>query len=249
MTPFMRFKRFAQLCCAALIGIGPIDAYAQNRCSIELILALDVSGSVDWKEYRLQRVGIASAFRDPELIELVSYLPGGIQIALTQWSGEFDQRVVLNWQSVKDKRTAFDFAEKVDDITRYENSGMTAIGNALIHANKLLRRNPKPCYKRVIDISSDGFSNRGNDPKSVSTILEAKDITINALVILDEDLSLLTYFEKNVVKGHGSFVQAAYGYDDYARAIKEKLLRELSPSLSHYEFIIKNNRKIARSDY
>ncbi|KAB7616038.1 DUF1194 domain-containing protein [Amylibacter sp. SFDW26] len=231
----MNAQLFIQMCCAALLGFGPTQAIAQDRCSVELILALDVSGSVDWKEYRLQRVGVASAFRDPEVTELISFLPGGIQVAITQWAGPQDQRVVLNWHSIQNKQSSFAFADKIEDTTRYTSGPMTAIGNALIHANRLLQRNPKPCLKSVIDVSADGHNNQGNEPADVAAILEAKGVTINALVVVGEDLTLLRYFEKNVIRGHGAFVQPTYGYKDYARAIKEKLLRELSPSLSYID--------------
>ncbi len=131
--------------------------------------------------------------------------------------------------------------------TRFNSGPMTAIGNALIHADRVLQSNPKPCFKSVIDVSADGHNNRGNEPSDVATILAAKGVTINALVVLGDDLTLLKYFENNVIRGHGAFIQPTYGYKDYARAIKEKLLRELSPSLSRRDLPTYNRRITAKS--
>jgi len=230
----MNIAQLLRLGCIALFGILAQPVNAQDRCAVALVLALDVSGSVDWKEYRLQTVGVASAFRDPEVVDLITHLHGGIQVALTQWAGPKDQRVVLNWHHLQDAQSTSDFADKVDTITRYNNSPMTAIGNALLHANRLLENIPTPCFKTVIDISADGQNNEGNNPSIVADLLAVKGVTINALVVVDEDLSLLRYFETQVIRGQGTFVQPTYGYTDYARAIKEKLLRELSPSVSHH---------------
>ena len=220
---------------AASCFIGPMPAKSQSYCSAALLLALDVSGSVDWKEYHLQRKGIADAFRDDELIRLIEFLPGGISVAVTQWSGTGHQEQVVNWREIKTKSDAVKFAASVQAITRNGWGPMTATGNALLHADALLRRNPYKCVKNVIDLSSDGRTNRGVPEKIVSQQLATKGHTINVLAIMENDHSLLNYFAKSVIGGPGSFVETARGYADYARAMKRKLLRELSPNVAEAE--------------
>ncbi len=175
----MKTKYIFNICFVALFGLNPINVNAQEQCAVELVLALDVSGSVDWKEYRLQRVGIASAFRDSEVTELISHLPGGIQVAITQWSGPHDQRTVLNWHSIQNEKSSLTFADKIEETSRYASGAMTAIGNALDHASKLLKVNPKICFKSIIDVSADGYNNNGNEPNDVAAVLESKGVTLN----------------------------------------------------------------------
>ena len=224
---FLGATLLATSCC-----ISSIPSKSQPICSAALLLALDVSGSVDWKEYHLQRKGIADAFRDDELIKLIEFLPGGISVAVTQWSGTGHQERVVNWQQIKTKSDAEKFAASVQAITRNGWGPMTATGNALLHADALLKSNPYPCVKNVIDLSSDGRTNRGVPEKLVSQQLTTKGHTINVLAIVENDHSLLRYFATSVIGGPGSFVETARGYSDYARAMKRKLLRELSPNVA-----------------
>jgi Ca-activated chloride channel family protein len=211
----------------------PATVSANTTCSVELILALDVSGSVDWKEFRLQRKGISDAFRDPEIIELIEFLPGGISVMMTHWSGTYQQRVSVSWHDIRTASESNKFAQKVEESKRILLGAMTAIGKALLHVDQHIPQNPTKCHRTVIDVSSDGRNNRGPNPFEIANGLADKGTTINALVIigLDEhkDETLIPYFKKNVVRGVGSFVQTTDSYRDYAQAIKHKILRELSP--------------------
>ena len=240
-------RKFSKLFAAIIIScLSPIATMANSTCSVELVLALDVSGSVDWKEFRLQRKGIADAFRDPEIVELIEFLPGGISVMVTHWSGTYEQRVSVGWHDISTASEADVFAEKVGDSRRVLIGAMTAIGKALLHVDQHIPQNPTKCYRTVIDVSSDGRNNRGPDPFEIANGLADKGTTINALVIIGlnehKDETLIPYFQKNVVRGIGSFVQTTDSYRDYAKAIKQKILRELAPTTAKTH----DNLKIAQ---
>jgi Ca-activated chloride channel family protein len=210
----------------------PTWSIAKTQCSIALVLAQDVSGSVDSSEYHLQKNGLAKAFRDPEVIELIELLPGGIYVALTQWSGQHDQRLIIDWTHILNASDANSFAKQLDNDKRVRSRSLTAIGQALLQADHLLRSKMSLCNRKVIDVSSDGRNNAGPDASMVADALALKGIVINALVIVGKDSSLIKYFQQEIIRGPGSFVQPAIGYRDYANAIKQKLLRELTPALA-----------------
>ena len=211
-----------------VLAISP--ARAQAPCSIALVLALDISGSVDWKEYRLQRKGLAEAFRHDSLIDVIEYLPGGIAVAISQWSGTYHQQRTIGWHRITNRADALRFAAEIDTITRGRVGALTATGNALLHAELLFRSNPYTCEKKVIDISSDGRSNQGLSAKRVSDEIERNGTTINVLAILEDDEGLIPYFAENIIAGPAAFVQSANDYEDYHEAMRRKLLRELSPN-------------------
>lgn len=238
--------RLAKLLSVLTLVVWSQSATAQTKCSVQIVLALDVSGSVDWTEFRLQKNGVANAFRDPEIIELISLLPGGISVTITHWSGESSQRVAIPWTNIRNAADGFEFANKIESDKRVRIGSLTAIGQALIHADQRLSANPNPCNRSVIDLSSDGRSNRGTNPTLVSEMLAAKNITINALVIVNKDRKLVPYFQKDIIRGIGSFVQSAEGYEDYAQAIKQKLLRELLPTTAEKLPRHPTHKKIAR---
>jgi Ca-activated chloride channel homolog len=210
----------------------PTSSIAKPQCSIALVLAQDVSGSVDSTEFHLQKNGLANAFRDPEVIDLIELLPGGVYVAVTQWSGQRDQRLAIDWTHILNASDAQGFAEQIDNDRRVRARSLTAIGQALLQADHLLRSKMSLCKRKVIDVSSDGRNNAGPDASMVADALALKGIIINALVIVGKDSSLITYFQQNIIRGPEAFVQPAIGYRDYAKAIKQKLLRELTPALA-----------------
>jgi Ca-activated chloride channel family protein len=234
---------------ATIFFLSPIPLYAQAQCSVEIVLALDVSGSVDLKEFTLQKQGVSDAFRDTEVQELIAFLPGGITAAITHWSGQGNQEVIVKLQNIRNPSEANAFAQELLDYTRVRSGALTAIGSALLHADNLLNSSPTPCRRRVIDISSDGRNNRGPDPSLIAENLAENGATINALVISNADGTLLPYFEKNIIRGAGAFAQSAKGYSDYARAIKEKLLRELAPAVSKFDYPSQHDARIAQNEW
>lgn len=209
---------------------GPVQAQSA-RCNIGLILAIDVSGSVSWKEFRLQTNGTADAFEDPEVQQLLSYYQGGVMVSLMQWSGAGYQQVFVDWTVIRSNRDAIGFARRVRDIGRGPPS-MTATGSALLFGQSHFERAPMVCDRYVIDVSTDGLSNRGPDLYQTADHVAALGTTINALVIYGESPSLEQYFRVNLIRGPGAFTEAIATYAEYPDAIKRKLLRELQPTIS-----------------
>ena len=217
------------LLAAVLILNGPNMARA---CGLELVLAMDVSRSVINDEFDLQVGGLANALRDPEIIEAIGWIPGGVMATVTQWSGPQKQHQSVGWRHLTNPSSVVSFAKEIDFIRRQFFASYTAIGDALWHANTLSASNPKTCKRRVIDVSGDGASNRGREPARVADALAANGVTINAVVIRGARPDPAQYYLDNVVRGPGAFIEIAETFHDYARAIHQKLLRELTPALA-----------------
>lgn len=196
-------------------------------CALELILAIDVSGSVDIDEHALQQNGTATAFEDPSVIDAISRLPGGMLVTMTQWSGISRQRQVTGWAHLTDETTTRAFAAEVRQTPRLWHNFSTAIGEALDHARALSADAPIACTRKVIDISGDGVSNEGVSPLEASRRLTALGYTINGLVIRGAEPDPLVHYQELVIGGPGAFIEIARDFSDYPRAIKTKLLREI----------------------
>lgn len=220
---------------AILLAAGLVAAAAPARsadCGLELVLAMDVSRSVVNSEFDLQMGGLALAFRDPEVIEAIRWIQGGVMATVTQWSGPEAQTQPIPWRHLTDADTAFAFAAAIDSQERAFFASYTAIGDALLHAGSLSASNPLHCKRRVIDVSGDGASNRGQPVLPMAEALAATGVTVNGLVILGAWPDPAEYYLKNVVRGNGAFLETAANFSDYAEAIKRKLLRELLPQVA-----------------
>ena len=209
-----------------LLAGGPAQA-----CGLELVLAMDVSRSVVNAEYELQMGGLADAFRDAEIAEAIRWIPGGAMVTVTQWSGPSNQKQTIGWRHLTTEAEAAAFADEIDAMPRQFFAAYTAVGEALWHAGKLSTTNPNACTRRVIDISGDGASNRGREPRRIADKLAASGVTVNGLAIKGAQPDPEVYYAAEVIAGPGAFLEVAQGFEDYADAIRRKLLRELSPSL------------------
>jgi Ca-activated chloride channel family protein len=214
------------------LALGLAIPAPASACGVELVLAMDVSRSVINDEYDLQMGGLANALRSKEVVEAIGWIPGGVMATVTQWSGELDQAQTIGWRHLTDPSSVLSFAKEVDFNRRQFFQSYTAIGEALWHANTLSASNPKKCRRRVIDVSGDGSSNRGREPAAIADALAANGVTINALVIRGARPDPAEYYLENVVRGPGAFIEIARTFHDYARAIQQKLLRELTPALA-----------------
>ncbi|MEM1346625.1 MAG: DUF1194 domain-containing protein [Pseudomonadota bacterium] len=209
----------------ALALAAPLPAAA---CAVELVLALDVSRSVDSREYRFQIEGLAEALRDEAVVQAITTLPEGVMATVTQWSGPLSQDQSVGWHHLTQAAAVADFADEVQAMERRYYASYTAIGEALAHAGAVARTNPRVCARRVIDVSGDGVNNRGRPPGPLADALVDEGFTINALVIRwGQRRDRAAYFRRHVARGPGSFVEIADGFEDYERAMKRKLLREL----------------------
>jgi Protein of unknown function (DUF1194) len=194
---------------------------------LELVLAIDSSGSVDFQEFELQARGIAHAFRDPEVIEAIEgAAPNGIAVSLVQWSGRRQHLVTIDWTLITDATSAEALATRVDAMGRVL-IGETAIADALRFAHEQLGSGPFQGARQIIDLSGDGATNAGGDPDPFRDAAALAGITINGLAILNENPRLDRYYAEHVIGGPAAFIMAAKDYDDFAHAIRLKLLREI----------------------
>ena len=206
------------------ISLAPTAALA---CAVELILAVDVSGSIDEYEFTLQMEGTAAAFEHPSMINAVQAQDGGIQIILTQWSGRTRQRVVTDWHLITDAESMSAFATAIRRGGRNWRNYSTAIGEALEHAKRVGSTVPQECDRKVVDVSGDGVSNEGRSPRDMSNELAALGYTVNGLVIRGDTPDPVKFYRRNVLAGPRSFLEIAEGFEDYPNAILRKLLREI----------------------
>ncbi len=223
---------FVALLASYLIVAGPAPpaALAQSPVSLELALAVDISASIDDQEFRLIMRGMANAFRDPEIIELIS-LRKGVAVTLFQWSSAADPASVISWQLLRDRSSILAFAERIETAVRSRNDGLTAMGEAVNFALDLMQSNGFAGSQRKIDISGDGKSNAGHPMIEARQRASALGITINGLPIVSgSDLrkaGLAKYYREKVILGPGAFVEIADDFEDFERAFRNKLRREL----------------------
>lgn len=225
--------RVAWALVAGLLGtFGAASAGA--ACRLALVLALDVSGSVDQREYRLQLDGIAAALETPDLRAAVLAMPGApVRLHVFEWSAASHHRTLVPWVALTSGDNLDRIAQTLRRTTRTPAPDGTALGAAL--AEGVARLTTQRCWRGVLDISSDGKNNQGPQPQGPRD--RAAPFTINALAIGadaragDERQAgiseLSAYFNAHVITGPDAFVQVALGYDDYRRAMTAKLLREI----------------------
>lgn len=214
-------------------------ASAAADCRQALALGLDVSGSVDALEYRLQLDGLANALLHPEVREALLVMPSApVSLAVYEWSGPNDQRLTLDWTVVSDAAALDAVADRLRRAARGPGELSTALGSALTFGGALLRQQAH-CGKRTLDISGDGQSNTGPHPRDSHGALP-DGTTVNALVILLPELAgpaadtpgpLDGYFRAYVIDGPDAFVETALGFADFEAAMVRKLKRELQGQL------------------
>ncbi|MBO0335303.1 DUF1194 domain-containing protein [Sneathiella sp. CAU 1612] len=203
------------------------DAVA-DEVDMQLVLAIDVSSSVNYDEYNLQMRGFANAFRDDLVIEAIAAGPRGmISIAATHWAGLGEQKMIVDWRTIATPEDAHEFAKQLDNVPRTFPYGGTAIAGALDHAFSLFSRDRNISIRKVIDISGDGVVSIGRPPETTRDRIVASGVIINGLPILNDEPELDRYYRERVIGGIGAFTEPATGYEDFARAIAIKLAREI----------------------
>jgi Ca-activated chloride channel homolog len=209
------------------LGVALAAPVPAAGCALELILAVDVSGSIDDREFALQMEGMASAFEDPALIDAVQVQEGGVLVTLTQWSGASRQRQVTGWHELDGAASMATFAQAIRESGRDWRNYSTAIGEALHHALRVGGTVPLRCRRRVVDVSGDGVNNEGRAPRAVADALAAMGYTVNGLVIRGDTPDPVKHYETNVLAGPRAFLEIAADFNDYPEAIRRKLLREV----------------------
>jgi Ca-activated chloride channel family protein len=213
--------------------LTPLLAAPAAACGLALVLAVDVSGSVDTREYRIQMDGLAAALRDEIVADaLVSQQA---QITLIQWTGSSRQRQTIPWRAMTSLSDVLDLADAIqNDLRRWRNFS-TAIGEAVALSVKSFDA-VLSCERRVIDVSGDGVSNEGEPPENLRGLLTDRKVTVNALAIETDSTDLTGYFFEHLIHGEGAFVITANGFEDYPAQIRRKLQRETTKQLSLLKF-------------
>ena len=223
------------LALAALLWPAGVQAQERTRVALELVLAVDVSTSVNADEFDLQRIGLFRAFRDPAVLASIrSQGEAGIAVTVIQWAGKGRQRVAVDWQRLNDEATTLRFARRIGAMRRM-TGGFTDIAGAVRFATASLLGNAFEGERMVIDVSGDGVADQGSPPAARDAAL-AQGIVINGLAIMPQDYdlgaladeALFAHYRDDVTGGPGSFVIVAASFDDFPRAIREKLIREIS---------------------
>ncbi len=237
----------------AAVALPHIEgAQAQAPVSIELVIAVDTSMSIDGFEYGLLMKGMASAFRTPEIVNLIGQ-HDGVAVALFQWSSEVNEQYMIPWHLLKNPASVSAFAAKVETAERDPNRVFTGIGGAIDFGVRLIAENAFEGRQLKIDVSGDGRNNIGVPPSIPRQAANALGIVINGLPILTHIVDrwvitdppfrlpahtntdyydLESYYREKVIQGPGAFVEIANDYDDFARAFLRKLRRELTPLVS-----------------
>ncbi|GGL59246.1 DUF1194 domain-containing protein [Wenxinia marina] len=206
---------------ALLALLGPASARA---CETALLLAIDVSQSVDEAEFRLQVDGMADAMRDPEVAEAL--VQGEVALAVMQWSGAERQEMSIPWTRIASHSDVERLSDAARAIPRAFVMSDTAPGDALAFA--LGQFGPvADCERRVIDVSGDGTPNAGRDVRHARIDAQRAGVTINAIAIESLGLAITNFYERAVITADG-FVMTARGHRDYPMAIRRKILREVS---------------------
>jgi hypothetical protein len=219
---------------------GAPGATAGEDVDLELVLAADVSRSIDDEEFRLQRQGYAAALTDRRVLMAIrANHIGKIALCVFEWSGEYAQRMLVDWTVVADEESAAYVAGRLLEAPR-PFAERTAIGAALEFAMAQFARSGHKGQRRTIDVSGDGTNTNGIEPASVRDRAVAAGIAINGLVILSPEPmtwnphhthppgGLPAYYMKNVTGGPGSFVLVVEDHKSFVQALTSKLIREIA---------------------
>jgi len=203
---------------------------------LQLVMAVDVSRSIDDEEAKLQRQGYIDAFNDKNVIDAIM---GGqhhrIAVAYIEWAGSAYQQTIIDWTLIDSPQAAHNFASKLAEASRSAEM-WTSISAGLLYSLAKFENNGFESKRRVIDVSGDGRNNSGPDMASAREAVLAKGVVINGLPVVNDrpnfgrpaERDLDVYYEQNVIGGPGSFMIVAKDFGDFTRAVRAKLIREIS---------------------
>ena len=222
---------------ALLVSFAPAARAAEIPVDLELVLAVDVSGSIDWEEASLQRRGYVEAIRSDEVIAAIRSGPHGrISLAYVEWAGAYLQKTIIDWTLIDGNSSARAFTALLSEAP-IETGPWTSISGAIRYAVPMFADNGYQGTRRVIDISGDGPNNAGTPVEDARRIAVETGITINGLPIVNERpgpggirniRDLDRYYAECVIGGPGAFMVVAKNFEDFARAVKRKLVFEIA---------------------
>ena len=224
---------------AALLLAAPL-ARATERVDLLLVLAADVSRSVDQVKFKLQRDGYIAALSDKRVLDAIgSGRHQRIAVCFVEWSGVGAQKLLIDWIVIDGPDSARKFGDSLLELPR-SFAERTSISGAIDFALNLLDQAPYQAERRTIDVSGDGTNNSGRDVALARDGAVAKGVTINGLVILsgrpmawnpehtNPPGGLEKYYRDNVVGGPGAFVIVAEDFNSFGQAIVKKLIAEIA---------------------
>jgi hypothetical protein len=210
------------------VGLGP-QARAQTNVDLQLVLAVDASGSVNDARFELQKQGYAAAFRNPQVIKAI--MSGGeqaIAVTMMQWTGPFMHVQVVPWMLLRDAASAKAFGDAIARSQRELFGGGTSISGAIDQSMLLLSNSPYASQRRTIDISGDGANTSGRSIVNARDEAVKNGVSINGLPILSLEPLLDTYYFNYVIGGPGAFMIPAANYENFADAVVKKLILEIA---------------------
>lgn len=210
-----------------VLALGLLAPPAGAECRLALALAVDVSRSVSIADFRIQTEGLVDALRDPRIRQALLVPPGEVALAVFHWSGDSHQDLVQPWIVIGSAAELEAVIASVQATRRPEVAEATALGWALVYARDLFDEAPA-CTARVLDVAGDGQNNVGISAASAYRRADYAGITVNGLAIGEHEGDLEAYYRAEVIRGPGAFVEFAPKQEDYPRAIRRKLLRELT---------------------
>jgi hypothetical protein len=223
------------------LTIAPLKPLiAAEQVDLLLVLAADVSRSVDAKKFQLQREGYAAALSDPRVLNAIkSGAHGRIAVSLVEWSGMGSQKIVIDWTLIDGQKAAQQFGDRLLETQR-SFADRTSISGGIDFALAQFPRAPFDATRRTIDVSGDGTNNSGRDVREARDEALSRGVTINGLVILSEHPlpwnpehtnppgGLAKYYRDNVMGGPGAFVMEARDFNSFGQAIIGKLIAEIA---------------------
>jgi Protein of unknown function (DUF1194) len=214
---------------ALMLGMGSVASTQTSTVDLQLVLAVDASGSVNQARFDLQKQGYAAAFRNPRVLRAIqSGRNQSIAVIMVQWTGPTQQALVVPWTLVRDRASADLLAAAIDKTQRQLFGGGTSISGAIDFSVALMPTGPYRGQKQIIDISGDGSNNRGRPVTAARDDAVRAGISINGLPILTLEPYLDKYYFDNVIGGPGAVMVPAESYEAFADAIIKKLIIEIA---------------------
>jgi hypothetical protein len=228
---------------AIVLCLGAANVAAET-VDLAVVLAADVSRSVDDDEFELQRQGYAAAVTDPRVLRAVANgQHGAIAVCFIEWSGPDEQQVVAEWTVIRDGETAAAFAATLLATPR-SFTGRTSISAALDFSRSYFLKAGFAAERRVIDVSGDGTNNGGRPVAAARDEAVAAGITVNGLAIINEHPNpgyfahtqppegLPEYYRQNVIGGPGAFMLVVQDFHSFGEAMTNKLVNEIASAPS-----------------
>ena len=206
---------------------------SSDPVDVALVLAVDVSSSVDSGDFQLQMQGIAAALRQSAILQIIrAGRHQQVALALVQWSTSDSQVVTIPWQIISTFAEVEFMARAVETAGRVYMPGGTGLAAAVTFSAALLAQFPMPADRKVIDVSGDGMENDDGDVPSARTLALERGIVINGLPEVSGSQLLVPYYRDVLIGGAGAFIEPAANILAFGAAMKRKLIRELQPSLT-----------------